>query len=93
MNIKAIIGIALVAFILLAFGFSRWKKKSRHTYTLKTGGNPAPKTGRGRHEAGYFNLPKQDRQSATGIPQTGQATSTADKVANASRSGVKGKAK
>lgn len=85
--------IAAIIFALLAVGFSRWKKKYRHSYRLKTSGNPAPETGRKRHEAGYFNLPKQDRQSTTGIPAAGQATTTADKVEAASRSGAKSQAK
>jgi hypothetical protein len=85
--------IAAIVFALLAVGFNKWKKKSRHTYLLKTGGNPAPKTGRGRHEAGYFLGKMEDRQPTAPIPKPGLTPTNTDKVANASRSGTKSKRK
>ena len=85
--------IAAIVFALLAVGFTKWKKKSRHTYSLKTGGNPAPKTGRGRHEAGYFLGKMEDRQPTESIPKPRLTPQNTDKIKAGSRSGTKSKRK
>lgn len=82
-----------VCFALLAFGFSRWKKKYGYTNCCKAGGDTwLEATGSGF--AQYIKTEREkDRQHAKAEQQAAKAVSVADKVYKASRGKAKGKGK
>lgn len=86
-----IIAIAVVCFVLLAFGFSRWKKKYGYTNSGKASGDTKPKTEGG----GLPNYPKEEPKPTNDFRKAEQAadraTAMADKVYKASRGKAKGK--
>ena len=85
--------IAVVCFALLAFGFSRWKKKYGHTNRGKASGDTEPEAKGGGLPHYPKEEPKPIGQHAKAEKQAAKAVSVADKVYKASRGKAKSKGK